>query len=411
MGSPFREHEDDCSVFIELGRAASKRYNFGATKAFKGLLQEFLRARTAPVIERAAVGILLRLNNGNAAVKSAFFRAPGCQTPDLPLMPKVLPPFGPDRVALSHRFNHAGIWPGTLSLSINNTQAHATVGLEEVRMLEAERHRLILKLLGERSVVSIADFVEFLSVSEATVRRDILDLADAGHIRRIRGGAEALTPRHATHLAGVPFALNQEVCTEQKRAIARAAAELVRDGDSILINGGTTTFGMVEFLTERNLDILTNSVPIVTKLLATSRNRVTLPGGTIYPEQNIVLSPYESDAIEHFWGKRLFTGCFGLNKFGLMEADPLIVQAELKLLKRCEEVVVLADSRKLRQRSAMIVTDLSRLSTLITDRGATEEELKPLQDAGVRVIQVEFDAGESGESGAMGSLPRLAKHA
>src|SRR5258706_3724536 len=155
VGSPFRKHEDDCSVFIELGRAASKRYNFGATKAFKGLLQEFLRARTAPVIERAAVGILLRLNNGNAAVKSAFFRAPGCQTPDLPLMPKVLPPFGPDRVALSHRFNHAGIWPGTLSLSINNTQAHATVGLEEVRMLEAERHRLILKLLGERSVVSI----------------------------------------------------------------------------------------------------------------------------------------------------------------------------------------------------------------------------------------------------------------
>jgi len=259
-------------------------------------------------------------------------------------------------------------------------------------MLEAERHRLILKVLSERSVVSVANFAEFLNVSEATVRRDIHDLATAGHIRRIRGGAEALTPRHETHLVGVPFALNQEVCREQKRAIARAAMELILDGDSILINGGTTTFGMVEFLADRKLDILTNSIPIVTQLLGTSRNRVTLPGGTIYPEQNIVLSPYDSDAIEHFWGQRLFTSCFGLNKFGLMEADPLIVQAELKLLKRCEEVVVLADSRKLRQRSAMIVVDLKRVSTLITDRGATEEELEPLQHAGIRVIQVDFEA-------------------
>jgi DeoR family ulaG and ulaABCDEF operon transcriptional repressor len=265
-------------------------------------------------------------------------------------------------------------------------------------MLEAERHRLMLKVLQERSVVGVLDFVELLNVSEATVRRDILDLADAGRLRRIRGGAEALTPRHATHLAGVPFSLNQTVCMEQKRAIARAAAELVKDGDSILINGGTTTYGMVEFLTQRNLDILTNSVPIVTQLLATSRNRVTLPGGTVYPEQNIVLSPYEGDVIEHFWGQRLFTGCFGLNKFGLMEADPLIVQAELKLLKRCEEVVVLADSRKLRQRSAMIVADLSRLSTLITDRGATEQELKPIQEAGVRVIQVDVEAYGTAEA-------------
>src|SRR5258706_13932874 len=80
-----------------------------------------------------------------------------------------------------------------------------------------------------------------------------------------------------------------------------------------------------------------------------------------------------------------------------MESDPLIVQAELKLLQRCEELIVLADSRKLRQRSAMIVTDLSRLSTLITDRGATEEDLEPIRNAGIRVIQVDVDLSEAGE--------------
>jgi DeoR family ulaG and ulaABCDEF operon transcriptional repressor len=262
-------------------------------------------------------------------------------------------------------------------------------------MLEAERHRLILKHLRERSVASVQDLVELLEASEATVRRDINGLADAGQIRRIRGGAEALTPRHEVHLVGVPYALNAGVCAAQKRAIAKAAASLIEDGESILINGGTTTYAMVEFLGNKSLDILTNSLPIVTQLMANPHHRVTLPGGTIYREQNIVLSPYENDALEHFWGKKLFTGCYGLNRFGLMEADPLIVQAELKLLKRCEELIVLADSRKLRQRSAMIVTDLSRLSMLITDEGATPEELEPFLEAGIRVIQADFEAGET----------------
>ena len=242
-------------------------------------------------------------------------------------------------------------------------------------MLEAERHRLILKLLNERSVASVQNLVDILDASEATVRRDINGLADAGQIRRIRGGAEALTPRHESHLVGTPYALNLGVRGPQKRAIAKAAAALVEDGDSILINGGTTTYGLVEFLADKSLDILTNSLPIVTQLMASERHRVTLPGGTIYREQNIVLSPFENDVLDHFWGKQLFTGCYGINRFGLMEPDPLIVQAELKLLKRCEELVVLADSRKLRQRSANIVVDLKRISTFITDAEATEEEL------------------------------------
>ncbi len=267
-------------------------------------------------------------------------------------------------------------------------------------MLEAERHRLIAKLVQERSVVSISDLVETLGASEATVRRDINAMSERGQIRRIRGGAESLTPRHEAHLTGVPFALSQGMRVGQKRAIARAAAGLIKDGESIIINGGTTTFAMVEFLADRNLDILTNSLPIVTKLLATSRSRVLIPGGTVYREQNIVLSPYENDTIEHFWGSKLLTGCYGVNRFGIMETDPLIVQAETKLLRRADEVVVMADSRKLRQRSSMIVAPLERISTLITDDGAKEDELKLFRAAGITVIVAEVRPEDKTESAA-----------
>jgi DeoR family ulaG and ulaABCDEF operon transcriptional repressor len=219
------------------------------------------------------------------------------------------------------------------------------------------------------------------------------------------GGAESLTPHLEAHLAGRPFAISLGIAAAEKSAIARAAAALIEDGDSIIINGGTTTYALTEHLMGRQLDILTNSLPIVTQLLASGRTRVTMPGGTLYREQNIVLSPYADDATGHFWGHKLFTGCYGLNRYGLMEADPLVVQAQLKLLGRAEQLIVLADSRKLRQRSSMIVTALERIHTLVTDAGATEEELEPLRIAGVRVITVDAEAPdqrqEHGEPAAL----------
>jgi DeoR family ulaG and ulaABCDEF operon transcriptional repressor len=253
-------------------------------------------------------------------------------------------------------------------------------------VLEAERQKLILKIVQERSIVSISDLVEMLDASDATVRRDVNSLAERGEIRRIRGGAEAIRPRHEAHLVGMPFALSRDVQVLQKRAIARAAAALIDEGDSIIISGGTTTFALVEFLAERTLDILTNSIPIVTQLLSTSRNRVTIPGGTIFREQNIVLSPFEHDTVENFWAQKMFTSCFGLNRFGLMEADPLIVQSHARLLRRTDQVIVMADSSKLRKRSSMIVAPLERVTILITDEGATDEELSVFREAGVEVF-------------------------
>src|SRR5262245_551774 len=129
-------------------------------------------------------------------------------------------------------------------------------------MRETERQRLIARLLQERSEVSIPDLVETIGASAATVRRDINAMAERGEIQRVRGGAESAMPRHQAHLAGMPFALSRGIRVAQKRAIARAAAAHINAGESIVINGGTTTFALVEFIADDDLDILTNSLPI-----------------------------------------------------------------------------------------------------------------------------------------------------
>ena len=256
-------------------------------------------------------------------------------------------------------------------------------------MLEAERHRVITKLVAERSVVGVAELVWILGASEATIRRDVNSLAEQGLVRRIRGGVESLQPRHEAHLAGVPFVLSQGIAVAEKRAIARAAAALINDGDNIIIAGGTTTSALAEFLLDRELDILTNSIPVFTQLYSSSRNRLMLPGGTAYREQNIVLSPYQTDTIENFVAQKLFMGCYGLSRAGVMETDPLIVHAQGKLLRRADQLIVMADSRKLRQKSSMVIAPLERVATVITDDGATEAELEPIRTTGIQVIVAE----------------------
>ncbi len=262
-------------------------------------------------------------------------------------------------------------------------------------MHERERHRVILSAVQSRPVATVAELVELTETSEATIRRDIAALHVQGKLRRVRGGAEALTPPTQAGLIGRPFSVNETININLKRAIAKAAVEMCADGDSIIINGGTTTYQMVFHLAHRRCQVFTNSFPIASHLLAHSRNSVIVPGGTIYREQNIILSPFESDVTKHFYARRMFMGAQGIGAHGVTEADPLLIQAENKLLSQTDELVVLADSSKFKQRSSLILCRLERVHSVITDRGLRDEDRQMLEDKGVNVIVAE--AGEAGK--------------
>jgi len=253
-------------------------------------------------------------------------------------------------------------------------------------MHEKERHRIILSAVQERPVATVPELVEMTSSSEATIRRDIAALHVQKRLRRVRGGAEAINPPQFVGLAGRPFSVNETMHATQKRAIARAAVEMCSDGEPIIINGGTTTFQMVHFLVNRRMPIFTNSFPIAEHLLKHSKNTVMLSGGTIYREQNIILSPFENDVTRNFYARRMFMGAQGLGPLGLMEGDPLLIQAEHKLIDQADELVVLVDSSKFRQRSSLILCGLSRIATVITDEGIEDRDAKMLEAAGVALV-------------------------
>lgn len=255
-------------------------------------------------------------------------------------------------------------------------------------MHEKERHRLIVAAVEEKPVVTVQELVELTDASEATVRRDIAALHLQERLRRVRGGAEALTPPGSPRLAALPYSLSETVAVAEKRAIARAAVELCADGESIIVNGGTTTFQMVYPLAGRRMQILTNSFPIAEHLVRHSRNTIMLPGGTIYRAQNLVLSPFDNDVTRNFYARRMFLGAQGLGQLGLMESDPLLIQAEQKLVTQADELVVLVDASKFDRRSSLILCGLERIGTVITDDRIGDRDAAMVEAAGARLIVV-----------------------
>lgn len=261
-------------------------------------------------------------------------------------------------------------------------------------MHETERHRVILSAVQERPVVTVPDLCTMTGASEATIRRDIATLHVQKKLRRVRGGAEAISPPTFVGINARPFSVQETIHAAEKRAIARAAVNLCDDGDAIIINGGTTTFQMVHPLTTKRVQVFTNSFPIAEHLLKHSKNTVMLPAGAIYREQNIILSPFDEDGSRHFYAKRMFMGCRGLGPLGLMEGDPLLVQAEQKLIGQADELVVLADSSKFQGRSSLLLCPLARIHTVITDDRIEDRAARMLEAADVRLIVVEPAASD-----------------
>lgn len=264
-------------------------------------------------------------------------------------------------------------------------------------MHERERWQVVKAMLKERTLVRIADACRATGASAASVRRDFARLAEQGLALRVHGGLEAL-PDAANAQADIPplatraFDVSQTLNIAAKRAIAKAAVALCADGETIIVNGGTTTFQMAEYLRDRRLKVLTNSYPLAEVLIHDSKCRVALPGGEVYREQGMIVSPFEEDAIQHYSASRMFMSAISIGPLGVIEGDPLLARAESKLLKRADKLVVLADSSKFLSRGSLVVCPLSRIDTLITDVAAPATALGMLREAGVGVIIVDSAA-------------------
>jgi DeoR family ulaG and ulaABCDEF operon transcriptional repressor len=262
-------------------------------------------------------------------------------------------------------------------------------------MHATERERLILEYLDQKGFVSFPDLERRVKASPATIRRDLERLKSAGLITRVHGGAKRAegtkkppAPQDPTHavLAGVPLRENIQRYRPQKEAIGRAAAKLCNAGEAIMIDGGSTTLQMCQHLGDLNMQVLTNSLPIVNALLMQPGTRVLVPSGQVFREQNIILSAAGDDGMPRFHAPKLFMGAASIGAAGLMQADIILVGAERRLMDRADEIIVLVDSSKFDGHSGHVVCQLDEIDVLVTDSGISAEHAKMLEKAGVRLV-------------------------
>jgi DeoR family transcriptional regulator, ulaG and ulaABCDEF operon transcriptional repressor len=266
----------------------------------------------------------------------------------------------------------------------------AAASAQKPSMHSNQREDFILTLIAARGFVSFRELEGKLDGSPATIRRDLERLAREGKLIRVRGGAKAaadpatLVP--SLHLAGVPFHENIGLNASQKEVIGKAAAALCGPGEGVMIDGGSTTLQMCPHLAGLNLQVLTNSLHIVTALINQAGTRVLVPSGAVFPEQSIILSVFGEDGMPKFHAPRLFMGAAALGPQGLMQADVVLVAAERRLIDRADEIIVLADSSKFDAPSGNVVCGLDEIDIVITDAGISDAQLAMLKAKDIKVI-------------------------
>ncbi len=249
-------------------------------------------------------------------------------------------------------------------------------------MTPAERRRAILDLLETRGEVSVEELARLFGVSQVTIRNDLADLEARGLVQRTYGGA---VPARKT-LFNPSFEEKKRHRLEAKRAIAYRALDLIREGDAILLDAGSTTLALATFLKDRfrKLFVLTNSIPIALELQGSGLEILVLGGGMRHHSLALI-GPATVRTLAWYRADKAFLGATGVDERGYSTPNPLEAETKRAMLEAAGEAYVLADASKLGHPTLARFAGLEE-AVLITDTEADPQVLAHLEAAGARVV-------------------------
>jgi DeoR/GlpR family transcriptional regulator of sugar metabolism len=249
-------------------------------------------------------------------------------------------------------------------------------------MLSERRHQLILRELRANGAVAAASLAERLGVSTATIRRDLLHLDAQGLLTRVYGGAAPVAGHDD------PFVEVASVRVAEKDAIAMRAAELVEDGQTVLLDIGTTAHRLARQLRGRSLTVITSSMAVFDELADDPGIQLLLLGGMLRREYRSLVGFLTEDNLRQVHADRLFLGTSGVRPDGrVMDTTVIEVPVKRAMIAASDQVVLLADSAKFPGSGMASVCGPEELDIVVTDAPADAHTAAKLRDAGVTVIE------------------------
>ncbi|MFD2936988.1 DeoR/GlpR family DNA-binding transcription regulator [Spirosoma flavum] len=244
------------------------------------------------------------------------------------------------------------------------------------------RKQIIVQTVDERGSVDVRELADLLQTSEMTVRRDLVQLAASGLIYRTRGGAMKVS------LATDQFRFENKtaVNAERKDHICQLAAQEVQEGDTIFMDCGSTVFRLCQFIRNKRITVITNSLPVVAELMS-SDVTINLVGGELDKERQAVHGLIAEDHIARYRANRAFIGVDGISlQHGLSANGEKEASTAIAMARQTEKVYLLCDSSKLETDKYLYFAPLSLFDVLITDNEAKLEMVATYRKAGIKLI-------------------------
>jgi DeoR/GlpR family transcriptional regulator of sugar metabolism len=260
-------------------------------------------------------------------------------------------------------------------------------------MLPETRRRRLRELITKQGYATLDELVKALQVSESTVRRDLETLDLTGAVKRTHGGAV-----YSGEARALPaFDERTHTAVAEKRAIGEATAALIEDGDTVLLDGGTTTLEVARALLAREIhvQVVTNSLPIAQLVASSHQTDLILIGGYVYPRTGVALGPLAIAMMQGIRVRKAILGAGGIMADGVYNSNLLLVETERQMMACGQEVVIAADWTKFGRLALAKLCGLDEVTRLVCDDRTPEAHRAMLEAAGVIV----HTAGLEGRNG------------
>ncbi|MCA9131890.1 MAG: DeoR/GlpR transcriptional regulator [Planctomycetales bacterium] len=245
-----------------------------------------------------------------------------------------------------------------------------------------ERRARLRELIRGQGFVSIPDLRSALDVSESTIRRDLDYLVGEGEVQRTHGGVfftggaaslRLFEDRRAGHWAG-------------KRQIALAASELIEDHDTVLLDGGSTTYELARQLIGRPLQVVTNSLPVANLFSSSEQVDLVVLGGYVHSRTGVTLGPYANEMLASLNVQKAVLSIAGADRGGYYNSNLLLVETERAMMQSADQTIVVADSSKFGKSSLAKLCPLNAVQTLVCDAELSDEWRRHLSEAQVNLV-------------------------
>jgi DeoR/GlpR family transcriptional regulator of sugar metabolism len=269
-------------------------------------------------------------------------------------------------------------------LNLMNFQTSANTSM-------ARRARM-LEFIRQQGFVSIPELKDSLDVSESTIRRDLESLEESGEARRTHGGVFYTGSVSSIRQFHRPNA--NDGAWDKKRAIALEAAKLVSDHDTVLLDGGSTTYELAKQLVGRPLQIVTNSLPVANLFSASDSVDLVVLGGAIHNRTGVTHGPYTDQMLETINVQKAFLSVAGVNEKGFYNSNMLLVETERCMMNAADRTIIVADSTKFGRSSLARMCEWNQVDTLVVDHELNDSWRDRIASLKTKLILASIDHQE-----------------